>query len=762
MMTIRFSGMTIARHAQPLLRWCGAAALALVAGLGANSALAQSGSSFGGLTAAAHEVRTEQVEARLLAHAPEGVQAGKPLWLGLQLTHAPHWHTYWKNPGDSGQATSLRWTLPADVQAGDIAWPAPSKLPVGPLANYGYDGTVLLPVAVTLPEAGAPAGPIKVELEANWLACKQECIPQQGKFTFELPAGQPLTADAVAFDAALQAVPQALPGGNAVLRASVDAQRKHIVFSSEALPEGWQGKMLNLYPETPEIITPAAAGEQRWDGKRWQIELPLHDMRMESPDHLPVVLALRGEVDADGVVRNAAGPAYRTEAAVAGTWPAAQSPAEMSPELAAALRANAQTTKTAPPNGTAGMTFWLALGGALLGGLLLNLMPCVFPVLAIKVMSFARHAHSPREQRVSGLAYTAGVVLSFAALAGLLLVLRAAGEQLGWGFQLQNPWLVAALAGLFTVLGLNLAGVFHVGQLLPGRVAQATARHPVSDALLSGVLAVLVASPCTAPFMGASLGYAIQLPALQALLLFMAMGVGLALPILLGSFFPGILRWLPQPGAWMDTFKQLMAFPMFATVVWLLWVLGHQSGVDGAMALLALLLTGSALLWALGRSGKARVVLAGMFGALLLWLAAGYGGLIESSPPVDSAAATNTNAQPGALWQPWSEQRVQQALAAGQPVFVDYTAAWCVTCQFNKKTVLSTEDFLTAMRARNVLLLRADWTRSDPAITASLNALGRNGVPMYALHDPKAPAQPQVLTEVLTLNAVQEALSSLK
>ena len=190
--------MTIARHAQPLLRWCGAAALALVAGLGANSALAQSSSSFGGLTAAAHEVRTEQVEARLLAHAPEVVQAGKPLWLGLQLTHAPHWHTYWKNPGDSGQATSLRWTLPAGVQAGDIAWPAPSKLPVGPLANYGYDGTVLLPVAVTLPEAGAPAGPIKVELEANWLACKQECIPQQGKFTFELPAGQPLTADAVA------------------------------------------------------------------------------------------------------------------------------------------------------------------------------------------------------------------------------------------------------------------------------------------------------------------------------------------------------------------------------------------------------------------------------------------------------------------------------------------------------------------------------------------------------------------------------------
>lgn len=761
MMTLRLSGTTFALRQAPLLRRSSAIALALVASLAGGHALAQGGSSFSALTAAAHEVRTEQVQARLLAHAPQGVQAGKPLWLGLQLMHAPHWHTYWKNPGDSGQATSLRWTLPAGMQAGEIAWPVPSKLPVGPLANYGYDGSVLLPVAVTVPATADAGGTIKVALEANWLVCKQECIPQQGKFVLDLPTGQPLVADAAAFEAAQSAVPQALPGGGGVVHAQVDAQRKSIVFSSEALPEAWQGKVLNLYPETPEIITPAAAGEQRWEGKRWQMELPLHEMRLESPERLPVVLAVRGVVDADGVVRNAAGPAYRSEVAVAGTWPAAQSPAEMSPELAAALRANAQAAPAKPVSGSAaGMTFWLALGGALLGGLLLNLMPCVFPVLAIKVMSFARHAHSPREQRVSGLAYTAGVVLSFAALAGLLLVLRAAGEQLGWGFQLQNPWLVAALAGLFTVLGLNLAGVFHVGQVLPGALAQATARHPVSDALLSGVLAVLVASPCTAPFMGASLGYAIQLPALQALLLFMAMGIGLALPILLGSFFPRVLRWLPRPGAWMDTFKQLMAFPMFATVVWLLWVLGHQSGIDGAIALLALLLTGSALLWALGRSGKLRVVLTGVFAAMLLWLGVGYGGLIAAAPA--SANSTADGSQAGALWQPWSEQRVQQALTAGQPVFVDYTAAWCVTCQFNKKTVMSTEAFLAAMREHKVLLLRADWTRSDPAITASLNALGRNGVPVYALHDPGKPGQPQVLTEVLTLNAVQEALSTLK
>lgn len=703
-------------------------------------------------------MRTAQVQARLLAHAPQGVAAGKPLWLGLQLVHQPEWHTYWKNSGDSGQPTSLQWTLPAGLQAGDIAWPAPSRLPVPPLANYGYDGSVLLPVPVTVASSVAAGSKLQVQLKADWLVCKRECLPQQGRFTLELTAdGQPVTADAAAFDSALATVPRPLP---AQATATVEARGSGMQLRIAGLPASWQGKPVNLYPETPEILPPAADGEQGWQGGLWHIRLPLHPQRSESPTQLPLVLALRDTSATAGILRNLPGsPPYRVTARVEGQWPAAQAKAVVPAGLTAALQANAADESHAAGAATpATMTLWLALGGALLGGLILNLMPCVFPVLAIKVLTFAKHAHSPREQRLSGLAYTAGVVLSFGLLAALLLALRAAGEQLGWGFQLQNPWLVAALAGLFTLLGLNLAGVFHIGQVLPSRWMHATAQHPVTNALLSGVLAVLVASPCTAPFMGASLGYAIGLPAWQALLVFAMMGLGLALPVLAGSFFPGALRWLPRPGPWMDTFRTLMAFPMFATVIWLVWVLGHQSGMDGAAALLALLLCGSGLLWALGRHGKARWWLALLFAGLLGWLTAGYGQLIAPAAHTDSAATTSDSADG---WAAWSPQRVQQALAAGQPVFVDYTAAWCVTCQVNKKMVLQTAAFTQAIREKNVLLLRADWTRSDAAITASLNQLGRNGVPLYVLHRPQAPQQPALLPEVLTLDAVRKAVQGL-
>ncbi len=743
-----------------LHRWRVLAVVALLAW--AASGQAQTGGAVAQLGAPANEVRTEQVQARLLAHAPQGVAAGKPVWLGLQLVHQPQWHTYWKNPGDSGLPTRFTWKLPDGMQAGEPQWPVPERLPVGPLANYGYDGTILLPVPLTVP-AGVPAsGSVQVKLDASWLVCKQECIPQQGSFTMDLPLGTPLVSHAADFERAQAQAPKALAGAS--VQASVDPQSNSVVFRSSNLPAGWRGKLLNLYPETPEIITPAAEGSQQWQGGNWQMTLPLHSMRADSPQQLPLVLALRGATDGDGVQRNAAGsPAYQFVAPVQGSWPATQARAELSPALAAALQANAASATAAAPvaaPASKGMTFWLALGGAFLGGLLLNLMPCVFPVLAIKVMGFARHAHSPAEMRLSGLAYTAGVLLSFAGLAALLLALRAAGQQLGWGFQLQNPWLVAGLAALFAMLGLNLAGVFQIGQMLPGQLAKASAQHPVTNSLLSGVLAVLVASPCTAPFMGASLGFAIGLPEGQALLLFVVMGLGLALPVLLGSLFPATLRWLPKPGVWMNTFKHLMAFPMFATVIWLVWVLGHQSGMDGAVALLALLLTGSGLLWALGLSGAGRWPLRAVFAGLLLWLGFSYGGLLggAGAQAVGSASTVATDAR----WQPWSEARVQQALQQGQPVFVDYTAAWCVTCQFNKKAVLGDEAFLQAVAQKKVLLLRADWTRNDPAITRSLAALGRNGVPVYVLHNPADVAHPQILTEILTLKDVQTALSALK
>jgi thiol:disulfide interchange protein DsbD len=357
------------------------------------------------------------------------------------------------------------------------------------------------------------------------------------------------------------------------------------------------------------------------------------------------------------------------------------------------------------------------------------------------------------------LAYTLGVVLSFVALGALMLGLRATGEQLGWGFQLQSPAVLAVLATLFTLLGLNLAGLFEVGMLLPHKLASLQARHPVVDAFLSGVLAVAIASPCTAPFMGASLGYAIGLPAAQALAIFATLGLGLALPFLAASWVPAVVGWLPKPGAWMDTFRRFMAFPMLATVVWLVWVLGHLSGVDGAGALLALLLAMSLVIWALGLEGRSRIMFATLSIAICVVLLRAIGPLVIKIEDAPNPLTTATTTSAGVTWQAWAPGKVESELAAGRPVFVDFTAAWCITCQYNKKTTLSNTDVLDDMRAHHVTLMRADWTRRDPAITQALEQLGRSGVPVYVLHQAGKP--PVVFSEILDAQTLRASLAQL-
>jgi thiol:disulfide interchange protein len=690
-------------------------------------------------------VSNEQVRAELMAHAPDGADAGKTVWVGLQLIHKPHWHTYWLNPGDSGLPTTLAWTLPKGVTAGDIAWPLPKKIPIGNLANYGYEDTVLLPVPLTITPAFTPSpgsGDIEVRLKASWLVCLRECIPQDGEFVLKIPVRGSTALNRAAFDAALAARPKAValgtvgaPGGST---AAVDG--KFIKLAVQGLPDTLQGKTLEFYPETPEVIDNAAQGwQQGWSGKVWTASVPLSAQRNASPTQMPVVLAL---------VTDGQRQAYRVETQVVGSWPKLAAVDE-SPALSAALRAN-----TLPPaNAAVPLSLAAALFGALLGGLILNLMPCVFPVLAIKVMGFTRHAGDRRGHRIAGWAYTAGVILSFLALGGLMLGLRAAGEQLGWGFQLQSPAVVATLAVLFTVIGLNLAGVFEFGQIVPSSLASAQMRHPAVDAFLSGVLAVAIASPCTAPFMGASLGLALGLPAMQALLLFGTIGVGMALPYLAASLLPGVARALPRPGAWMNVLRRMMAFPMFGTVVWLLWVLGQQSGVDGSAALLALLVVMSMVIWSFTLTGRSRIVVAIIsiaVGALLT----GAIGQNVLKPVATSAAVAASD-----RWQPWAPGRVDQLLAAGQPVFVDFTAAWCVTCQYNKKTTLINRDVLADFDAKKVAMLRADWTRRDPAITSALAQLGRNGVPVYVLY--QAGSAPVVLSEILSVDEVRGALAHL-
>ena len=711
-------------------------------------------------------VRTDQVQAKLLAHAPQGVPvgqtpdaaAGQPVWVGLQITHAPEWHTYWKNAGDSGMPTELQWTLPPGVMAGDIAWPLPKKIPIGHLANYGYEGTVLLPVPLIItPEykPGVLADALDVKLKATWLVCRKECIPQDGEFALKIPLRSSTALNGAAFDAALKSQPADVAGAHQV---ALKDDGKRLAVRVAGLPVDVRGQPLELFPESPGVVvtaaTPAKPGEpvgarswsQHWDGDVWTADVPVSPERADSPEKMTLVL-VAGE------------RGWRAEAPVAGAWPALALPAGVSPALEAALKANANAGANAPPpaapTAVPATTFVWALLGALIGGLVLNLMPCVFPVLAIKVLGFTQHADDRRAHRTSGLAYTAGVVLSFLALGALMLALRAAGQQLGWGFQLQSPAVVAALTVLFTVIGLNLAGVFEFGSFLPSRLATLEARNPVANSFLTGMLAVAVASPCTAPFMGASLGLAVGLPALQALLIFAAIGLGMALPYLAASWWPAVARLLPKPGAWMDTFKKFMAFPMFGTAVWLLWVLGQQTGIDGAGALLALLVVLALVLWALGLTGRTRIVLASFSIAAGALLASAIGPNVIKM----AEAATPVAETPGARWQPWSAERVQTALGAGQPVFVDFTAAWCVTCQYNKKTTLASAEVLSAMDAAKVQTFRADWTRRDAAITAELQKLGRSGVPVYVL---QAPGQaPVVFSEILSATEVKDALGRL-
>jgi thiol:disulfide interchange protein DsbD len=416
---------------------------------------------------------------------------------------------------------------------------------------------------------------------------------------------------------------------------------------------------------------------------------------------------------------------------------------------------------------TAPVTFWIALVGAFVGGLILNLMPCVFPVLSLKLVALMQHgraegaAAGQRPLAAHGFAFLVGVVVSFVLLAGLLIGLRASGAQLGWGFQLQSPWVVASLTALFFLIGLNLLGSFEFAfgaGIASSRAARELQDDRLSGSFWTGVLAVVVAAPCTAPFMGAALGYAVTQPGPIAIAVFATLGVGMATPFLLLTLLPRLLARLPRPGAWMERFKQAMAFPMFATCVWLLWVLAQQVDENGvAIVLGALVLFGLAA-WSLGLAQR---------GALRFrWVAAGSAALavyaiVAATGPdaVEAAQSARAKAAATSAWQPWSPAAIERALGEGRPVFVDFTAAWCVTCQANKRLVLASSEVTRAFAGKRVVLMRADWTNRDPAITQELARFKRNGVPLYVLYDSKGGAS--VLPELLSVGTVTGALARL-
>ena len=685
-------------------------------------------------------VRTEHVEADLVADRA-AVAPGTTLTAALRLRIADGWHTYWRNPGDSGLPTTLAWKLPAGWQAGALEWPAPKALPAGPLVNYGYEGEVLHLVTLHVPRDAAIGSTVSLPARADWLVCRETCIPEGADLTLALPVAAtvaPQSSAARAIEQARAALPQPLEGWTVAAR----GEGSKIALALTPAAGNADPGTLRFFANDERQIEPSAPQPVARDGAAYVLKLPVSSDLASFTRVAGVVSASQGLGNG---VRAATIDVPLQGAIAAGPKPKLDAPA---------------VNFGSAPAGD-GLSLVAAAMLAFVGGLILNLMPCVFPVLSLKALSLAAPGHEDRQTlRLQGVAFAVGVVVTFVALAVLLLVFRAAGEGLGWGFQLQSPAVVTVLAVLFFVLALNLSGVFEFATLVPSSAAGWTVRNPYADGLLSGVLAVVIASPCTAPFMGAALGFAIAQPPPQTLAVFVALGLGMALPFLLLSLFPAWRRVLPRPGAWMERMKQLLAFPLYGTVAWLAWVLGAQVDNDAVMRLLATLVVLAFALWAWrayrGGGSRAWSVLAaaGLAAAIVVgWP------LVNGARDADAAIARTAGPSAEGAWQPYSTSKLAELSTAGRPVFVDFTAAWCVTCQVNKRLVLNSADVRQAFAARDVALVRADWTRRDPTITAALGALGRNGVPVYVLYRPGK--DPLLLPEVLQKSTVVDALATL-
>ena len=684
---------------------------------------------------AAPVVNTEHVEAQLVSDKT-AAQPGKPVAVGLKLRMAPEWHTYWKNPGDSGLPTRIQWVLPEGWKAGDIQWPYPKHLPVGPLMNYGYEDEVVLLSELT-PPANAKPGTVVIGARAEWLVCKDVCIPEKGELELEMPVANGEAAPNPRFLAHIERSRAMLPVKAEGWKFESSLAGKTLMVRLTPPAGAAAPQKIAFFPERELLIEPAAPQKLVREGNAVRIEMKL----AEPP--------LKDVTRVAGVAVAESGWPGTTRKAIAVDAPVSATP------IAAAGAAGAATAGGSEIGGSV----LTALAFAFLGGILLNLMPCVFPVLGIKVMGFVEHAHGePRAMRLQGAIFSVGVIVSFLVLAGLMLGLRAGGTQLGWGFQLQSPVVVTLLSGLFFLLALNLSGVFEWGLFAQTLTSNLSARGRYADAFVSGVLATVVATPCTAPFMGAAVGYTLTQDTSVSLAVFGALGAGMALPVMLLALNPALLKKLPRPGAWMETFKQVLAFPLYATVAWLVWVLGAQSGNDAVLALLAGLVLLAMGAWMYGRWHHspslwrpAVAILFAVAGLAVAWPA----------PQAAGAAGQPRAAKAGELpWQEWSPERVAELTSQGKAVFVDFTAAWCVTCQVNKRIALHNDEVVRAFAAKGVVPLRADWTKSDPRITATLAALGRNAIPVYALYLPGQEA-PLLLPEVLTPSIVLAELSRL-
>lgn len=700
----------------------------------------------------AQEATFHPVRAEVLAETTAWLRGGETTVV-LQLTAAPGWYTYWRNPGDTGTATSIQWQLPEGVRAGPIQWPTPEWKTQAKLVNFGHSGVVRLPVPISLDDSWAAGGSFTLVGEARWLACREVCIPGRQSVQLTLPVADSADLDPSTepvFESARAALPVPMPEDwHAAFAVSATDVTLEI-----ATRDDLSAAQLRWFPAAADTFSYQDPQRRRIhpgaDGSLLRLSQQRSAALNTPPERIEGVLQIRPPTGPSRNYAIAASPATTELIAVARD--------ELPPVAADGVtRINREAADALAASVNPAVQIATALLFALFGGFLLNLMPCVFPVLSIKAMALMRSAEADaREQRRQALAYTAGAVLSCVAAASVLLALRAGGEALGWGFQLQSPIFVAAMIYLLMLLGLSMSGVLELGSGLMGTGSGLAQRPGLSGAFFTGVLAVIVASPCTAPFMGTALGFAITQPLMIALSVFAALGIGLALPFLLLGFYPQLGRWLPRPGVWMLRFKQAMAFPIYLTCVWLTWVLIRQTGASAflVVAIGSVVLAMGAWLWGLQpRSRTATTFALCAFAATAASLALPMLRSGSDHPPPNTAAATAADGIERAVWSP---ELLAQLRSEGRTVFVNFTADWCITCKVNERGALQADSVLAAMRQHRVVWLTGDWTRANPQITEELAKFARNGVPLYLVYGRSQ--NPDVLPQVLTPASMTSAL----
>jgi thiol:disulfide interchange protein len=643
---------------------------------------------------------------------------------GLHFVLDPGWHIYWINAGDAGEPPRVEWQLLAGITAGDFQFPAPERLPLGPLMDFGYQHEVLLPIPMRADASLRPGTKALLRGQLHFLVCSNVCIP--GKAVLEQsvpvtaqpgainPATEPL------FISAERALPRALPAGM-----SVQVQQTRNAFVIRVTGKSAPGA--EFYPYDQNLIANAApqAVQPQSDGVRITVE------KAQGLQQVPAQM--------HGLLKFLDGTSY---------------------QFTSPITTGYSFERFTPAQRSGGLLRILAL--AFLGGLILNLMPCVFPVLFIKGLALVQSSgHERQRMRAHGAMYALGILVSFWAIVAVLLLLRAGGHHLGWGFQFQSPYFVACMALLFFFLGLSLAGMFEIGLSVTSVGGELAQRGGYSGSFFTGVLATVVATPCTAPFMGAAIGYALSQSALITFAVFTLLALGLAAPYVLLTLQPAWIRLLPKPGVWMEYLKQAVSIPIFIAVIWMVWVFARVAGSNGVAALLVGMLLTAIAGWVLGRWPAKRLSIVGAIVLLAAAIALPVYGAKQFRPSYPTGAQV---ALVGAsyIWQPFTPQRLAAERAQGKPVFVDFSAAWCLSCQVNERVVLDRPEVIAAFRKRGVVTMRADWTNHDDAITAALAQLGRSGVPTYALYSGGPQSAPTLLPEVLTTGIVMDALKSLQ